>query len=134
MRVGNICLYSIIMNVQGLFVPFACLGSGDPVRALRLYTTNTLDTIEAFFAETYIQLVTTEAMCCSTSWSALTTTTRATCVTDFALFCAAPYIVACVDVSRTVFSGPFKCILNFYLCFMSHKLLTVIGAGVCSFC
>ena len=32
-------------NVQGLFVPFACVGSGDPVRVLRLYTTNTLDTL-----------------------------------------------------------------------------------------
>ena len=27
------------------------------------YTTNTLDTIEAFIAETYVQLVTTESMC-----------------------------------------------------------------------
>ena len=31
--------------VQGLSVPFACVGSGDPVRVLRLYTTNTLDTL-----------------------------------------------------------------------------------------
>ena len=29
--------------MQGLSVPFACLGSGDPVRVLHLYTTNTLD-------------------------------------------------------------------------------------------
>ena len=28
-----------------LSVPFACVGSGDPVRVLRLYTTNTLDTL-----------------------------------------------------------------------------------------
>ena len=27
-------------------MPFACVGSGDPVRVLHLYTTNTLDTIE----------------------------------------------------------------------------------------
>ena len=31
--------------LQGLSVPFACIGSGDPVRVLRLYTTNTLDTL-----------------------------------------------------------------------------------------
>ena len=31
------------LNLQGLSVPFACVGSGDPVRVLRLYTTNTLD-------------------------------------------------------------------------------------------
>ena len=30
-------------SVQGLSVPFACVGSGDPARVLRLYTTNTLD-------------------------------------------------------------------------------------------
>ena len=32
-------------NVQGLFVPFACVGSGDPVRVISLYTMNTLDTL-----------------------------------------------------------------------------------------
>ena len=32
-------------NVKGLSVPFACVGSGDPVRVLCLYTTNTLDTL-----------------------------------------------------------------------------------------
>ena len=31
------------MSMQGLSVPFACVGSGDPVRVLSLYTTNTLD-------------------------------------------------------------------------------------------
>ena len=35
--------------MQGLFVPFARVGSGDPVRVLRLYTMNTLDTIEGLF-------------------------------------------------------------------------------------
>ena len=30
-------------DVQGLSILFACVGSGDPVRVLRLYTTNTLD-------------------------------------------------------------------------------------------
>ena len=34
-----------IGRLQGLSVPFACIGSGDPVRVLRLYTTNTLDTL-----------------------------------------------------------------------------------------
>ena len=35
----------MLKKVQGLFVPFACVGSGDPVRVLCLYTTNTLDTL-----------------------------------------------------------------------------------------
>ena len=33
----------VIVPVQGLSIPFACVGSGDPVRVLHLYTTNTLD-------------------------------------------------------------------------------------------
>ena len=33
------------LMVQGLSVPFACVGSGDPVRVLHLYTMNTLDTL-----------------------------------------------------------------------------------------
>ena len=35
------------------------------------YTTNTLNAVEAFIAETYVQLVATESMCYSTSQSAL---------------------------------------------------------------
>ena len=36
------------------------LGSGDPVKVLLSHsTTNMLDTIEAFIAETYVQLVAT---------------------------------------------------------------------------
>ena len=49
--------------MQGLSVPFACVGSGDPVTVLHLYTMNTLDTLEAFIAETYVQLVATKSMC-----------------------------------------------------------------------
>ena len=33
----------VTRSMQGLSVPFACVGSGHPVRILRLYTTNTLD-------------------------------------------------------------------------------------------
>ena len=36
-------MYKVGRSLQGLSVPFACVGSGDPVRVLRLYTTNTLD-------------------------------------------------------------------------------------------
>ena len=40
------CLRNIVSEpMQGLSVPFACIGSGDPVRVLHLYTTNTLDTL-----------------------------------------------------------------------------------------
>ena len=61
--------------MQGLFVPFECVGSGDTVRVLqRIHWIH----FEAFIAETYVQLATTEAMCYSTSWSALTATAGVT--------------------------------------------------------
>ena len=47
--------------MQGLSVPFACIGSGDPVRVLHLYTMNTLDIFEVFIAEAYVQLATTDS-------------------------------------------------------------------------
>ena len=44
-----------------LSIPVPCVGSGDPVRVLRLYTTNTLDIFEAFIAEAYVQLAATDS-------------------------------------------------------------------------
>ena len=67
-----------------------------------------LDTIEAFIAETYVQLAATESMCDSTSCSALT---GIYCNIDLTLCCAVPYITSCVDVSRTVLLGPFKTLI-----------------------
>ena len=40
---GSCTVRSNVGEVQGLFVPVACIGSGDPVRVLHLYTINTLD-------------------------------------------------------------------------------------------
>ena len=45
--------------MQGLSILFACVGSGDPVRVLCLYTMNTLDIFEVFIAEAYVQLAAT---------------------------------------------------------------------------
>ena len=39
----------VALVMQGLSVPFACVGSGDPVRVLRLYTTNTLDILWSIY-------------------------------------------------------------------------------------
>ena len=38
-------IFCIPLKMQGLSIPFACIESGDPVRVLRLYTMNTLDTL-----------------------------------------------------------------------------------------
>ena len=46
--------------MQGLFVPFACVGSSDHVRVLQqIHWIH----FEAFIAETYVQLVAIESMC-----------------------------------------------------------------------
>ena len=66
-----------------------------------------LDTIEAFIAETYVQLVATKSMCYSTSWFALLGSVLGFDSTDLALYCAVLYIAACVDVRGTVLFGPF---------------------------
>ena len=52
--------------MQGLFVPFAHVGSGDPVRVLCLLH-NTLDTVEPFIAETMYNLSLPNLMCYYTS-------------------------------------------------------------------
>ena len=54
-------------------------------------------------------------MCYSTNQSALLEGLLApvhliVCVIVSTLYCAVPYIAACVDVSGTVLSGPFTCI------------------------
>ena len=75
------------------------------------YTTNTLGAIEAFITETYVQLVATESMCYSTSWSALLDRQPVNAST---LYCAVPCVVACVGVSRTVLSRPFTIIITIH--------------------
>ena len=39
----------MLFMVQGLSIPFACVGSGDPVRVLRLYAMDTLDTLWSIY-------------------------------------------------------------------------------------
>ena len=64
-----------------------------------------LDTIEAFIAETYVQLATTKSMCCSTDGMCTGQMLKYKCI---ALYCAFPYIADCIDVSGMVLSGPFN--------------------------
>ena len=69
---GRANLFFCKFFVQGLFVPFARVGSGDPVRVLRLLHTNTLDTIEVFIAETMYNLSPPNLMCYSSATVDLT--------------------------------------------------------------
>ena len=58
-KMSKIDQMSKMLKMQGLSIPFAYVGSGDPVRVLHLYTMNTLDIFEAFIVEAYVQLATT---------------------------------------------------------------------------
>ena len=84
-------VYSYRLHTQDLVIPWG---------SYVCYTTNTLDTLEAFIAETYVQLVTTKTMCNSTRRSTLLESVLANAPT---LYCAVSYITACVDISRMVF-------------------------------
>ena len=110
----NVPLQNNQMNlstaVQGLSVPFACIGSGDPVRVLHPYTTNTLSTLQSIY---YWDICTT---CC---YRIYVLCAQALWLWDFllliptshwlsgecapTLYCVVAYIAACVDTSRTVF-------------------------------
>ena len=107
--------------MQGLFVPFACVGSGDPVRVLRLYTTNTLDVLlkHLLLRRMYnlplpILLCYAQALHSETSYCYRDCVTPSACVQvtlcechvripiPRTVLCGALY-TACVDASRMVF-------------------------------
>ena len=110
------CLYLFLMStnqiwkVQGLSVPFACVGSGDPVRVLCLYTTNTLDTRWSIYCwdicttccyQTYVLLLKPYTLRLPTMmrvlWLEACWQIRST------LYCVVSFIAPSVDASRTVF-------------------------------
>ena len=95
----------------------ACVGSGDPVRVLRLYTTNTLDEVCSIYCWDICTTCRYRSTCYSTSASgptALSVCSRlclvANCsLTDswltsaLVLYCTVPFIATCVDAIGTVF-------------------------------
>ena len=96
--------------MQGLFVPFACVGSSDPVRVLHLYTTNTLDTLWSIYCwdlcttccyQIYLLLV--QALQLWDFLLLIRTLLKYLAKCALTLYCVVTYICACVDASRTVF-------------------------------
>ena len=80
--------------MQGLSVPFACVGSGDPVRVLRLYTTNTLDVLlkhlllrHMYNLSLTILLCYAQALCSETSYCYCDRVTPSACVQVTLLEC-----------------------------------------------
>ena len=97
-------------RMQGLFVPFACVGSGDPVRVLRLYTMNTLDTLWSIYCwdicttchyRIYVQCA--QALLLWDFLLLIRTLLKYLAECALTLYCVVTYICACVDASRTVF-------------------------------
>ena len=98
------------LKVQGLFVPFACVGSGDPVRVLRLYTTNTLDTLWSIYCwdicttcRYRIYVLPAQALRLWDFLRLIRTLLKYLAKCALTLYCVVTYIAACVDASRTVF-------------------------------
>ena len=98
-------------TVQGLFVPLAHVGSGDPVRVLRLYTMNTLDTLWSIYCwdicttccyQIYVLLYWLLRSRRSLLTDCLSRGNDSVCL-SITLYCAVLYIAACVDISRMVF-------------------------------
>ena len=96
----------------------ACVGSGDPVRVLRLYTTNTLDEVCSIYCWDICTTCRYRSTCYSTGASgptALSVCSRlclvANCstknwarlLTARVLYCTVPFIATCVDAIGTVF-------------------------------
>ena len=114
----NLLLVFGICLLQGLSVPFACVGSGDPVRVLRLYTTNTLDVLlkHLLLRHMYnlplpILMCFAQALRSETSYCYGDRVTLSACVRETlnvsecvcrTVLCGALY-TACVDASGTVF-------------------------------
>ena len=105
---------SLIM--QGFIRPVARVGSGDPVRVLRLYTTITLDEVCSIYCWDICTTCHYRSMCYSTCSSGPTTLSVcsrlclvANCLTGrlpsvcFVLYCTMPFIATCVDAIGTVF-------------------------------
>ena len=108
---------NLVNQLQGLFVPFARVGSGDPVRVLRLYTTNTLDTLWSIYCwdicttcRYRIYVLLAQALRLWDFLLLIRTLLKYLAECALTLYCVVTYIAACVDASRTVFwdrSHPF---------------------------
>ena len=88
--------------------PVACVGSGDPVRVLCLYTTNTLDEVWSIYCWDICTTCRYQSTCYSMGASEPTMLSVCSCwllAHEWALvlYCTMPFIAACVDAIGTVF-------------------------------
>ena len=112
---GDLKPWDISVKLQGLSVPVACVGFGDPVRVLRLYTMNTLDEVWSIYCwdicticryQIYVLLY---WMADTSQPTACWLITAGRCLAGrwpndaLILYCTVSYIAACVDTNGTVF-------------------------------
>ena len=98
--------------MQCFIRPVARVGSGDPVRVLRLYTTNTLDEVCSIYCWDICTTCRYRSTCYSTGTSGPTALSVCSqlCLSgfwpptsDLVLYCTMPFIATCVDAIGTVF-------------------------------
>ena len=91
----------------------ACVGSGDPVRVLRLYTTITLDEVCSIYCWDICTTCRYRSTCystCASGPTALSVCSRLCLVTNCStenwaliMYCTMPFIATCVDAIGMVF-------------------------------
>ena len=121
------CICHYFWNMQGLSVPIACVGSSDPVRVLRLYTTNTLDIfLKHLLLRHMYNLPLPVLLCYAQALLSETSYCVWVCLPSLCtVLCGALY-TACVDASRTVFwdcSIPLLAGESFDTCSKAAKLI-----------
>ena len=119
------------MLMQGLSVPFACVGSSDPVRVLRMYTRNTLDIFWSIYYwgicttcryRFYCVVLKPYALRLPTATATAGQLPWVSFLTLRTVLCGALY-TACVDASRTVFwdrSLIFTFYMSLWWCLLYH--------------
>ena len=105
--------FSASKLLQGFIRPVARVGSGDPVRVLRLYTTITLDEVCSIYCWDICTTCCYQSMCysmCASGPTTLSVCSRlclvANCSTKnwaLVLYCTMSFIAICVDAIGTVF-------------------------------
>ena len=110
---------------KGFIRLVACVGSGDPVRVLCLYTMNTLDEVCSIYCWDICTTCRYRSTCYSTGASgptALSVCSRLCLVANCwllnaapILYCTVPFIATCVDAIGTVFwDRPRVCTLQYF--------------------
>ena len=115
-RIYFVHVWDFVLILQCFIRPIARVGSGDPVRVLRLYTTITLDEVCSIccwdicttcrYRSTCYSTCAERVLSSASSDRLLALNTTGVMSARLVLYCTTPFIATCVDAIGTVFWGP----------------------------